>query len=1018
VRGRYVSRLGLVGSLLLLACCADLSAFEIPLRVTESANVTRYAECISGGVPLPRSRFPADQRFALFDQTGQEIACQISPLVVEPDGTLRWILLDFQDDIAGGATCRYVLKPVAPAARPVETVTVEQGPGGIFVDTGRMRLTVSRTEPFGLFSEVTVGGKQVVSGGRILYVQMQGRSSWDDPASWKPKTFLAGPPDSIAVRYAGPLRVTIEVQGRFTGDPLKAHYKAWITTWAGKSRVHVKYKLCNSNPQQYCAILVSRSALELNLAGEDGAVLLGADQPISADAARGAVWLRQGLLGRAMWQDIPVAAKAFEGGKMLWSGQYARGGWIAAQRATTVFVCDKTFWSNPARWMGLENGKLIFEGIAERFEGVPDRKFRKDRLIGQPWRVPEGFWLYDCSHHSSEYLIDFAAPDEAEALDSLARASRNRLWVLAPPAYYSDCEAFGIGRFGSLEDEKACYEKWGWTYKPSQVPNRSRPVPAYFVAGEDNHGVSEADSVEALLLMYVRTGQRGWFDMAEGWARYHMDLQAWRTDGWRWKDGAIWFALGGPQGNARNRKGWNFKWGPPWGNRRSSLDCQDLWRRALAKSCYCHFYGAGLADYYCLTGDPDAFDAVIDNAEQKDDEFRRFRKFRPGKTAVGSIRGFGRGFQVAVRALQIDPANRFLRDLCDLCAKTLWQSPLIDERGFHCSRIGGGYGGMDVKKITPHMKEWMQKEGISFTTKGRAVDTLKKGEKTWKVHCFGGTWQHVYIQNGADLYARYVGDEDMMDFTIAFAQMSAKYMMSPKCHQTWYYTYFDVPDFGMVWDPWRFEHTTTTDGEGCVHSGWYTRFYPDACARGYSWTGEKHLIEKAKEFSYYGSKRGYRTRHLRGKANEVGMFASHQPPKDDQVLSVSRLFYLVSHPRRDSRPPKPITDLRVDLTGSRAIVQFTAPADGGGGRVVRYQLKCSDLPIVPYEQFEYARDFGRKRNWWRAVNLDGEPKPGPPGSKERFVIAGIPAEAKYFAVRSFDDSQNRSALSNVASVDE
>jgi hypothetical protein len=423
-----------------------------------------------------------------------------------------------------------------------------------------------------------------------------------------------------------------------------------------------------------------------------------------------------------------------------------------------------------------------------------------------------------------------------------------------------------------------------------------------------------------------------------------------------------------------------------------------------------------LADYYCLTGDPDALVAAIDNVEQKDDEFRHFKDFRPGESAVGSIRGFGRGFEVMMRVLMADPGNEYIRDLCHLCARTLWDSPLLDERGFHCSLIGGGYGGMDANKLTPPIRQWMQENGVTFTVAGGSIDTLSKGEKTWKVHCMGGTWQHVYIQNGADLYARYFNDDNMRDFTIAFAQMSARHMLSPKCHQTWYYTYFDVPDLGMVFDPWIFEHADTEDGQGCVHSGWYTRFYPDACAKGFSLTGERHLLDKGRDFWYYGSKRGYQTMSLSGGPNDVVRLAGHQPPKDDAVLEVSRLFYETSHPRRDAEPPEPIRDLDVKpLRGGLAEIRFAAPMDRGGGRVARYQVKASHLPIVPYEDFDYARDANGKRNWWQAVNLDGEPEPRQPGSKLRFVVSGVPDRpALFFAVRSFDDSGNRSAISNLA----
>jgi hypothetical protein len=517
--------------------------------------------------------------------------------------------------------------------------------------------------------------------------------------------------------------------------------------------------------------------------------------------------------------------------------------------------------------------------------------------------------------------------------------------------------------------------------------------------------------------MYLRTADRAWFDLAEAWARYHADLQSWRTDGWHWKDGAIWFPTGGPLGNKPVREKWNFKWGPAWGERKSSSDCQDLFRTVQAKSCYCHFYGSGLADYYCLTGDIDALRAAIDSVETKDSEFRQYRDFESGKAAVGSIRGFGRGFEVIMRVLQADPKNKFTADLAHLCARTLWNSPLLDERGFHCSRIGR----MPAKDLSPKTRQWMSREEILIEQRSGQVTGFKKGRKTWTVRAMGGTWMHVYVQNGAELYATFFDDDDMRDFAIAFAQMSARYMLSKKCRQTWYYAFWDVTEPGSIYDPWTFEHADTDSGEGCVHSGYYTRHYVDACTKGYSLTGEKHLLEKAKEFWYYGSKRRYRTKGLHGGKNGVGMFAFHRPPKDDTILSTARLFYETAHAREDSMPPRAISDLRARIMpGNRAEISFSAPSDVGGGKVVKYQVKASDMPIVPYEQWDPAADPVRKRNWWRAVNCRREPAPLETGKSEKFIVflpPGTDFERTYFAVRSFDDSNNRSAISNVVEAE-
>jgi hypothetical protein len=135
------------------------------------------------------------------------------------------------------------------------------------------------------------------------------------------------------------------------------------------------------------------------------------------------------------------------------------------------------------------------------------------------------------------------------------------------------------------------------------------------------------------------------------------------------------------------------------------------------------------------------------------------------------------------------------------------------------------------------------------------------------------------------------------------------------------------------------------------------------------------------------------------------------------VCFTGKTFYEWSHPRSDGKPPKAVTDLAVKVQGDKASVTFTSPADEGNGKVVRYQVKCSDKPIVEYEKFLELFKENKDAdvvNWWMAGNVTGEPAPSASGRKESFTVAGLSTGAVHFAVVSFDESSNRSALSNVA----
>ncbi len=980
-----IKKLALIGCLATRAALAAGGEFEVKLSVTEPAGVERKSGPMSGGIPLPRGAFKKGQQFAVF-KDGKEIPSQVSPLVVETDGTLRWVLVDFQDDVAAKATNTYVLKAIAPKARPATALVVTDGAGAVTVDTGKMKFTIEKKKPFGLFSSVEAGGKPAVTGGEVSYVQMQGRKKYDDGGKWTPKKIVAGPPDSVKVWYAGPMRVTVEVKGHFAGDPLKAGYKAWITTWAGSRRAWVKYKFCNSNPDQFCVILVNRSTIELNLAGADGQVLLGADKPLTASAGKGGAWLHQGL-----FPGGKGAAKAGAGSETLWSGPNA-GGWISAGG---VFVCDRLFSVDPARRLAAEGASLRLEGIAQAFDGK-----------GRPWESKEGRWLTDCTHHSSDYFIDFSAPAEAGELASLAKLVHGRLQVLTSAQY---CDALGAGHFGTVDEEKACYERWGWDWKATASSVKLGPTPycanatrigaATFVHRVSNHGESEADSTEGTVLMYLRTGDHGWWSIAQAWARYHMDLQALRTDGWKWKDGGC--ATGSHKGTKPTRKAWNFVWGKCGSGHRmpdvkgkgvDSSCYRDLARGYSSKMCDCHFYGSGLADYYCLTGDRDALEALLDSVETRQS---MFQSLSPGTSKVGGGRSFTRAFAVIARTMMVDPDNQYVRKLCKRFARSLWQSPTLDERGANL---------YPFKRLPTKggLREAIAKHGLTIgkNGKGRAlaisISNPKTGEK-WLPKSFGGSWEHVYGQTAADICARYLDDDDMRDYTIAFAKFGAKYLMA-KSGQVPYRPHFNVlgPDqlFDLSFEPVK----------GGYYAGGYTRCYTDVTARAYSWTGEKRLLEKSKTFWQNGACAD----------KKVGIFATHVKSNHDEVLQGSRLFYEWAHPRKDAAPPAEVADLKVTVDGEKARVSFTAPEDQGGGRVVRYQVKCSELPILPYEEWNYVRDSGKKRNWWRAVNLKGEPQPKAPGAKESFTVAGVPAKAKYFAVRSFDDSSNRSTISNLA----
>jgi len=968
-------------ALLIALCCPlPLQAFEVPVIVQEPAGIARRAEPVSGGIPLPEGIFkPGTVKLALFDGD-RPIPVQISELVVGPKGFVRWVLLDFQLDLAANETGALTLKAGQSAAVENPLKVTESG-DTVEVDTGRIAFAVSKSKPFGLLEDVTVNEKPVLNKGRISYI-----NGFDN------KQYHADVPKIVKLYYVGPLRVTIEVRGHFADDATtRLAYCTYITAWAGHRDILVRHSLINSRQDRRYFAKVKGSRIELEPVKVGETVVAGASEAMPVIGG-GEILLHQGLEEQGNRQ-LP-SAQLSRAGKVIWNGRDAQG-WILAG---SLWLSDRLFRADPPRLLGISaDGTIILDAAPRAFEGQK----KEQMTVGRPYACQDDYrWLYDCSHHSSEYRIDFDAAGTENALAKKAHAAAARVWAFGD--WYSQCEVLGVGTFGTLADEVTCHSRWGWSAGPQ--PDR-KPNPRRFVGYEDNHYESEADSAEGLLLMFLRacpelaegTAKRGYFDEAEAWVRYHTDLQAWRTEGWQWKDGGIWFPQGGPQGNRPVREKANLDFAR-W-NKGTDAD-RTLWRLGMAKSCYCHFYGAGLVDWFCLTGNREALMAAIDNCETKWDEFTHFRNFTPGKSNIASTRGFGRGFYVAVRTWMVQPNNPTLKKLVKLCRDTFVNLPdeYLDERGVYAP-VANKH---PERYLTDGIRQFMAEQGITVDNTGTFRD--QTGD-SWKWRDIGGTWMIAYIQHACNLLAEQTADEDLMDYVIASGCFTAKYMLSPVAKQTWYYTALDVPRKGDIWDGWKYDGQQRNQlGEGPRHSGWYTRFFPDCCARAYSWTGQRELLDKAKEFWSFGNRRRYQSTKLTPKHS----FANHIPPKDDSVLSTARLLYESSHSRSDIQPPAAIRDLKVRLLGDgKAAVSFTAPArflapargrgtaadrrglKGKGGKVVRYQVKVASMPILPYEQWDYCHDSGVKRNWWRAINCQGEPTPKPAGAKEDFVVTNL-----------------------------
>jgi len=205
---------------------------EVMLSVRNNARVARRAWPVTSGVPLPPGHLGSTRNLRLVDESKEAVAAQFAPLAEWPDGSIKWVLVDFQADIPAGGLRSYTLTygSAVKATLPTTRLHVREEATRIRIDTGAARFVLNKQQ-FNLFEEVRVGDRVVAGGGRLVMVDDQGQQ------------FVARKPDLVEIEEIGPLRVCVRVAGKYLADDGAAlfDYEVRIHAYAGSSRVRINH---------------------------------------------------------------------------------------------------------------------------------------------------------------------------------------------------------------------------------------------------------------------------------------------------------------------------------------------------------------------------------------------------------------------------------------------------------------------------------------------------------------------------------------------------------------------------------------------------------------------------------------------------------------------------------------------------------------------------------------------------------------------------------------------------------
>lgn len=646
-----------------------------PITVTEQSTrgIARQGEPVRMGVPLPRGAVRHQSVLGLRAADGAELPVQSRPLDYWPDGSVKWVLLDWLASTGPGREDTFELVTREPQrdaisvdAEASPAVTAREQGGQVTIDTMAARFVIGAGATFP-FSSVAAGGDACADPARTRLIVEDGAGA------------IYGPVIAhVAVEDAGPVRATVCQ----SGDVVDARGKSLCrmicraSFFAGTATIRFELTLLNPRKAGHpggCWDLGDEGSVyikdaSLSLAFPPGAgrarARVSPEMESPHEGAEGSVELYQDSSGGENWRsrnhlnrkrEVP---STFRGYRLRIGGQERAG-----LRATPVMclsagqwflgITMPDFWQNFPKAMEASADSLILRLFPGQYADLHELQggeqkthvfyvaFGRDRITEEPLEWCRGPLV---AHAGPEWYCETGAvPCLAPRKDDVNSG-------------YLPLVDSAIEGTNTFEHKREVIDEYGWRHFGDIYGDHE----AVFSKGEPplvSHYNNQYDGVLGFAIQFMRSGDTRWFRQMAELARHVIDIDLYHTDGDKaaYNRGMFWHTchyVDADTGTHRAYPSRHTKGGGPNAG---------------------HLYTSGLLMHYFLTGDPMSRQAVVDLGEfvlDADDGRKTvFRLLDRGFTGVvtDSDRGYhgpGRAPANAVNALadayRLTAESRFL----------------------------------------------------------------------------------------------------------------------------------------------------------------------------------------------------------------------------------------------------------------------------------------------------------------------------------------------------------------------
>ena len=331
-------------------------AVMVPLEIPEPGDVNRTAFPLTVGVPFAPGVLKRDMPVAIEDANGGGLPIQTRVMEKHSDGSVRWLLVDFQCDMKRMQTSRVrlVLNRESKVAPPRLTVK-EQG-DRVLIDTGVLSLEADRKRCVPL-RRVSLNGA-VMSEGDLSFTLVSNDGAKYDAANDASTQFQ--------IEESGPLRAVLLWRGTHRDPAGRGHfdYEVRLTVYAGQAFVRVDHIVINRLDPAITNIKKLTARVPIRVQGEKkSAVTYSCGGPSYHTHAPHQPFAKPVRVEQYKINDYQIRQPS----EPVIEGNNNCQGWVGVSGAEhSVLLAAKSFWQNFPKALEADENAITYELVPDR----------------------------------------------------------------------------------------------------------------------------------------------------------------------------------------------------------------------------------------------------------------------------------------------------------------------------------------------------------------------------------------------------------------------------------------------------------------------------------------------------------------------------------------------------------------------------------------------------------------------------------------------------------------------------